>query len=349
MRFDLKKFFCVLAVLGFAYAFTCFSYEANTRYTDFNFWGNSSTYMVNLSGWVSWDVNFYLTNNWDSTISGYFITVDATEIQNDVFVCGTEWQNWNVWQYITVSPNTFSLNPWSTLSGVATLIFPEWYAGEHVWCLLYVPYWVEMSWYINPISRKAIFINAMLNATAVRYQVKAFPGSRSQPWLSNIWEIRFYKWNNCVYSGIILTWDENWIATFDAIIRDDVYTVVYKWQSHLASYLENVRIGSWYATGFDFTTWANLFWVQKYSNMEDNWFRYQIAGDLKNSSWDYDFMVNGNDITVLLTAWLEDVEDNDPRDLNWDNVVNVSDVSIIWTNFEQEDIFKKGNSYAWLW
>ena len=60
-------------------------------------------------------------------------------------------------------------------------------------------------------------------------------------------------------------------------------------------------------------------------------------------------MVNGNDITVILTAWQETVENNDPRDLNWDNVINVSDISIIWANFEQKDIFEDNNPYSWLW
>lgn len=346
MRFDLKKFFCVLAILAFVGAFSCFSYEADTRYTDFYLSSNAALVM---SGWEEQSLEFYLNNNSDSIISGHFEAVDAVEIQPDLFVCATEWQSWNVWKYVTIDPVNFSINPFSTLSGVISLKFPEYYAGRYRWCIVYVPAWSEETWYVNTVPRKALFFNAMLNATAIRYQVKVFPWSRSQPTLSNIWEIRFYKWNSCVYSWIIMQTDASWFATFDAAIWEDTYTVVYKWQSHLASYLTDVRVWSWYSTGFDFTTWDNLYGVQNYTSKEDDWFRYQIAWDLRNSSWAYDFMVNGNDITVILTAWQETVENNDPRDLNWDNVINVSDISIIWANFEQKDIFEDNNPYSWLW
>ena len=346
MRFYLKKFFCVLVILVSVCVLRCFWYEANTWYTDFNFWWGLNIATRTFSGWATESVDFYLTNNWDSVISGYFIAVDATKIQDGVFVCGAEWQNESVWQYITINPNTFSLNSLSTLSGVATLLFPEYYAGEYVWCLVYVPNWIEASWYINQIPRKAIFIRSMLNATAIRYQVKVFPWSRGSNPLTNIWEIRFYDWDNCVFSGII-TWDENWIATFDAIIWDGEYTVVYKWQSHLASYLENVHVGSWYSTGFDFTTWDNLYWVQNFSNAQDDWNKYQIAGDLKNKNWIYDFVVNWNDISVITKSWfLDEVDMYDPRDLNWDWWINVSDISVIWVNFLKYDVFSSGYTYG---
>ena len=348
MRFDLKKFFCVLAILAFVGVFSCFSYEADTRYTDFYFDSNLKQKDISLSGWVEENLNFYLKNNSDSVISGRFVAVDAIEIQWGLFVCDTEWQTGDVWKYIMLTPDTFSLNPFSTFTGLASVKFPEYYWGDYYWCIVYIPYWDEQNGYVNTVPRKAIILRSTLNATAIEYQIKVFPGSRSKPSLANVWEIRFYKWNQLKYSWSVET-DSGWYWTFHAIIPNDVYNVVYKWQSHLASYLTDVRVWSWYSTGFDFTTWDNLYGVQNYTSKEDDWFRYQIAWDLRNSSWDYDFMVNGNDITVILTAWQETVENNDPRDLNWDNVINVSDISIIWANFEQKDIFEDNNPYSWLW
>ena len=194
-----------------------------------------------------------------------------------------------------------------------------------------------------------MFLKAVLNATASLYQLKVFPWSRSKSSLANIWEIRFYDNNLLVYSNDNVESDSGWFASFSALIPDGVYTVVYKWQSHLASYLYNVPVIAWTTFMFDFTSWLNLSWVQNYTNTTDNWSKYQIAWDLKNTEWKYDFTVNWNDIAIITVSWfVTHVDDLDPRDLNWDNVINVSDLAIIWANFEQEDVFFNGHMYNWL-
>lgn len=348
MRFDLKKFFCVLAILGFVYAFTCFSYEADTWYTDFDFWLYGSMMEITLSGWETRNVDFYLKNNSSSTISGYFATVDAFELQPDVFVCAAEWQNEDVWQYITISSTTFFLNPFEIFTGSASVRFPEYYDDDHYGCIVYIPDWDEQSWNINTVPRKAIFIRATLNATAIEYQVKVFPGSRSKPSLANVWEIRFYKWNQLKYSASVSS-DADWFGVFSGIIPSGLYTVVYKWQSHLASYLTDVHVGSWYSTGFDFTTWTNLVWVQNYTNSTDNWFRYQIAWDLESDLWVYDFTINSTDISIVTKSWFLDNMFGDPRDLNGDWKISVDDLAVIWANFDQNDEFFAENAFNGLW
>ena len=348
MRFDLKKFFCVLAILAFVGVFSCFSYEADTRYMDFDFWSYGNVMEITLSGWETKSIDFYLKNNWSSSISGHFVTVDAVELQPDIFVCKTEWQNEDAWQYITISPNMFSLNPFEIFTGFASVRFPEYYADDHYGCIVYIPAWDEQTWNINTIPRKAIFIRATLNATAIEYQVKVFPGSRTKGSLANVWEIRFYKSNQLKYSASVLS-DVDWYGTFSGVIPSGVYTVVYKWQSHLASYITDVHVWSGYSTGFDFTTWTNLVWVQNKTNLLDNWFRYQIAWDLEKDDWFYDFTINSTDISVVTKSWFLRDMPGDPRDLNGDWQISVDDLAVIGANFDMNDDFYAWNVFDGLW
>ena len=348
MRFDLKKFFCILAILGPICALKCFWYEANTWYTDFYFWEGHTRESITLSWWEERTLNFYLKNNSDFTISGHFAAVDAAEIQSGVFVCYMEWQDDEVGKYISFQNTWFEMAPLWGFTGVVYLQFPQAYEWDYNWCIIYIPYGVEDEWYINSIPGKAIFISAELNPTAKEYQVKVFPGSRSKPSLANVWEIRFYLWTELKYSQTI-TWDASWNATFLAHIPKNTYTVVYKWQSHLASYLENFLVTA-STSVFDFTTGSNLHGIQPYSNSTDNWYGYQIAWDLENDQWVYDFVVNTLDIAVVLSAELwQSVDALDPRDLNGDGKVTVDDLAIIWVNIYQTDPFYPDSLLYGLW
>jgi len=352
MGLYLKKLIFVSVFFVFVFTWFSFSYEANTWYTDFSFASGSKENTIYLSGWETKTVSFYLTNNSDSTINGNFDVVDAVQMSWWLLACKANWQNLVFGRYWTFQQTWFSLWGNSIFSGSVDLKFPEGYSGEYLWCITYTPSVTEDIGSVNPQPRKALFLKAMLNATASLYQLKVFPWSRSKPSLANRWEIRFYDANDelVYFSGSILS-DSWWNAEFSALIPDGVYTVVYKWQSHLASYLYNVSVIAWTTFGFDFTTWNNLSWVQNYTNIADDGSRYQIAWDLKSTiDWRYDFTVNWNDISIVTVSWFVDyVDDLDPRDLNWDNVINVSDLAIIWANFEQEDIFFHSNMYGWKW
>lgn len=350
MKFYLKSFFCVFAVFLFAHFGLVLADELNTWYTDFSFDGGAKNQTIMLSGWDAGSVFFYLTNNSTSTINWNFDLVDAMDMWGELFACKANGQNELFWVYWTFEQTWFSLWWWETLSGSVNLKFPEGYSGTYLWCITYTPSWDEQVWYVNSQPRKAIFLRAILNATASLYQLKVFPWSRSKPSLINKWEIRFYDINNnLVYSNDNLLSNSWWIAEFSALIPDGIYTVVYKWQSHLASYLYNVSVVAGGTSIFDFTTWNTLSWVQNYTNIVDNGSKYQIAWDLKSTiNWRYDFTVNWNDIAIVTEfGFVDYVDDLDPRDLNWDNVVNVADLAIIWANFEKEDIFFLGNMYDW--
>jgi hypothetical protein len=274
--------------------------------------------------------------------------VDTVEIQSGVFVCKMEWQGDDVGQYISFQNTWFEIAPLWEFTGVAYLQFPQAYEWDYNWCIIYIPYGIEDEWYINSIPSKAIFISAELNPTAKEYQVKVFPGSRSKPSLANVWEIRFYLWTELKYSQTI-TGDASWNATFIAHIPKNTYTVVYKWQSHLASYLDNFVLTT-NTLVFDFTTGSNLHGIQPYSNSTDNWYGYQVAWDLLSDEWVYDFVVNALDIAVVLSAELwQSVDPLDPRDLNGDWKVTVDDLAVIWANIYKTDPFYPNSLLYGLW
>lgn len=349
MRFCLRKFFSVFVILFFVFTCFTFSYVANTWYTDFDFWWWEKSKTIYLLGGDTWWVSFYLKNLSDIIISGYFSVVDSYDMWGWLLACKENWQDESFWKYGTFQQTWFILWWGETFSGSLSVKFPEWYSGEYIWCVTYTPYWDDGVDSVVSQPRKALFLKAILNATASWYQLKVFPWSRSKPSLANKWEIRFYDVNDeLVYSNDDIRSDSGWNAEFSALIPEGIYTVVYKWQSHLASYLYNVPVIAWSTFMFDFTTWLNLSWVQNYTNTVDNGSKYQIAWDLKNIEWKYDFTVNWNDIAIITISWfVAEVADLDPRDLNGDNVINVSDLAIIWANFEQQDVFFDGNMYKW--
>lgn len=306
-------------------------------------------------GWEPKTLLFYLTNNSDSTISGSFDVVDAVDMWWWLLACKANWQNEIFGKYWTFQQTWFSVWWGDVFSGSVTLKFPEWYSGDYLWCLTYTPYWNEETGFVNSQPRKALFIKAILNATASLYQLKVFPWSRSQWNLDNVWEVRFYDSSkNLIYSTGIIS-DLVWIAEFSALIPDGLYTVVYKWQSHLASYLYNISVIAWNTYMFDFTTWDKLYGVQNFNNVNDDWYRYQIAWDLENIYWVYDFEINANDIAIIVPKWENVVNDCDPvadcasKDLNWDWVINTLDLTIIWVNFAKKDIFYDGGAYMFSW
>lgn len=349
MRFCLKSFFYVFAVLLLLCCGISFADEAETRYTDFSFaWGAKEAQFY-LSGWETKTVPFYLTNNSDSTINGNIDVVDAINMSWWLLACKANWQNEVFGRYWTFQQTWFSLWWGQTFSGSVDMKFPEGYSGEYLWCITYTPSVTEDIGSVNSQPRKALFLKAILNATASSYRLKVFPWDRSKPSLANRWEIRFYdESNELIYSNDNILTDSWWNAEFSALIPDGIYTVVYKWQSHLASFMYDIPVIAGQTVWFDFTTWNSLSWVQNYTTLSDNGSKYQIAWDLKNKKGKYDFTVNWNDVTIVTASWfLDHVDDLDPRDLNWDNVVNVMDLAIIWANFEKEDIFLSGNIYGW--
>jgi hypothetical protein len=81
----------------------------------------------------------------------------------------------------------------------------------------------------------------------------------------------------------------------------------------------------------DFTTGTDLYNTQQLNDAQDDGNRYQSAGDLKNMIGKYDHTINGNDIAILTANGFQEsgIGVLDPRNLNADGAVNVSDISVI--------------------
>ncbi len=181
------------------------------------------------------------------------------------------------------------------------------------------------------------------------FEIIVRPWSRPAENFANLWELRFYDQDK----NLIVNWeietDSDWLTDWMYNIPSGTYYVVYKWQSHLASYLTDVEIVQWVPQTFDFTTWANLHNTQDKSISEDDGYQYQIAWDLENVQWYYDFMINGNDIAILTADWFEDsgIDVLDPKNLNGDWAINVSDIAVIGINFEQTDPYFDSEVFVW--
>lgn len=250
------------------------------------------------------------------------------------------------WQYVTGDTSLFTLPAKSSITKILSVTFPQSYSWIYHWCIMFYPSSVGGST-MNTLPRRGGFIDALVHRTSLPVMVKAFPSNR------------VYQWTNNANTGILKIYDSNKqlistsplftlnsAGTGEALIDapDGTYYLVFKGQSHLASYLSGVIIWESPTYLFDFTTGNNLYGTQQLNSAQDDGNRYQSAGDLKNILGVYDYMVNGNDIAILtqngLQEWWIDVLD--PRNLNGDWAVNASDISVIWVNFELTDSFKDG-------
>ncbi|MCF7835360.1 hypothetical protein K9M48_04960 [Candidatus Gracilibacteria bacterium] len=182
--------------------------------------------------------------------------------------------------------------------------------------------------------------NVVLLTRIGNFIVKVYPSNRVTT-LDNSGIIIFYdESKNFVYSGEIGT---NIVGTGNFIeeISAGTYYVVYKGQSQLSSYISGfVVVQNSGLMLLDFTTGTNLYGTQQKNLSQDDGYRYQTAGDLKNTNGVYDYMINGNDIAIIVADGLFDngIGVLDPRNLNGDVAVNASDIAIIGINFEMEDI-----------
>ena len=159
---------------------------------------------------------------------------------------------------------------------------------------------------------------------------------------ANTWVLKFYDMDrNFVTSSLPFTLNNLGTWEIKVNIASGTYYVIFKWQSHLASYLSGIILTWAGEKYFDFTTGADLYGTQNLDSQTDDGKQYQTAWDLKNIDGDYDFVVNGNDISIMLydtfpKLWVDVL---DPRNLNGDSAINASDLSIIGTNCLNQDIF----------
>lgn len=177
------------------------------------------------------------------------------------------------------------------------------------------------------------------------FTIKVYPWSRPGGDYSNLWELRIFN----LSKQFVLSWSLSSNAWWTWALLDNIptgtYYIVYKGQSHLASYLSGIIITQGSDTTLDFTTWTNLYNVQNKSISTDDGWRYQIAWDMRNTIGIYDFTINGNDISSIvygsgLVEWWIAVLD--PKNLNGDTSVNGADIAIVGINFQLTDPFLTG-------
>ena len=181
---------------------------------------------------------------------------------------------------------------------------------------------------------------------------RVYAWSRPGADFTNLGEIRFYNQaKSAVMTWIVISSDSLGSGGLIRDIPSGTYYIVYKWQSHLASYLSGVSIIQWSPLTLDFTTWANLYNVQNKSLAEDDGSRYQVAWDLKSPiSTLYDFVINGNDVSALVygsglvPSWISIL---DPKNLNGDVAINGADISIVGINYQITDPFWSSQFFAW--
>lgn len=340
-----RKSLLIFVILFSAFFYVVFSDETNTRYTEFRFSGGSDHVSLNLSWGETGSVSVFLENKSTVPLVWLLSFVDGDVVQYGntwVRVCKSENEKDVFGQYLTTDSNVISLQPQQSITKNLGLNFPSWYSGLYRWCVVYYPDISEGNGSLNTVPRKAIFLDVNVFSSKNLFKLKVYPSDRSSysnKWSS--WTLFFYKANNTwqvVFSWEVKT-ETNWVWEFFATIEGWEYFVVYKWLSHLASYI------SWFVIDWednielDFTTWSNLFKTKEYARVEDDWFRYQIAWDLKNIQWLYDWKVNVNDIATLVSdvCWYNSsVDQYHQCNLNGDNMINIADVSVIITNIWQE-------------
>ena len=195
------------------------------------------------------------------------------------------------------------------------------------------------------LSWHTIYLQRMLTVI-----VKAFPSNRIYQTTNNTntWILKIYDTDKTlIATSSRFTLNAAGTGKVNINIPVGTYYVVFKGQSHLASYISWVLVAQNWGLFFDFTTGADLYGTQQLNDAEDDGYRYQTAWDLANTNGEYDFIINGNDIAILTQDGLQEwgIDVLDPRNLNGDTAINTSDISVIWVNFEKKDPYFADNSF----
>ena len=356
--FSRRKILFVFVLFVSIFWYVVFSDAVNTKYTEFYFvsgWNNYKTITVNLTWWETSSVDFYIENKSASNfiVNMGFVDGAYTNDGSNIRMCLSENETDDFWDYVSIDNASFSLNEGSGVTETLDLLFPSWYSGVYYWCVVYYPTVTEWSTHLNTVARKAIFLDVNVTPTSRPFGIKVWPSDRSSS--SNKWnlgKLMFYDSSSSwtiLYSGYITTTiDGTW--EFLEIIEEWMYDIVYKWQWHLASYLDDVFV-SWWNVVLDFTTWANLYSTKQYSQSLDDGYRYQVAWDLRNSSNVYDGKINVNDITMIVTDecnynnWT--VDQYHKCNLNGDTKVNMADIWVIITNIWLEGPYLQSQEEFW--
>jgi len=346
--------------IGILFLFLAFLYSDSTMvgFSDFKFlsWGDEvTTLYFEMTWWDTTGFSVIIYNKEDINMTYHLWFVDAG-ITNDSFAqktCLGQHETSQFWDYITGDTSPFTLSAWSTITKTLSANFPIYYSWIYHGCIMFYPSTIDGSTEVNTLPRRWWFVDVRVRSNTVALTVQAFPSNRVYQTTNNIntWILKIYDSNKILVStSPLFTLNSSW--TGEAFISAPAWTyyMVFKWQSHLASYLSWITISGSWGEFLDFTTGANVYSTQQLNDAQDNGYRYQTAGDLENTLWDYDFTINGNDIAILTANGFQEwwIPVLDSRNLNGDTAVNASDISVIWVNFAKTDPFFSDNG-IFIW
>ena len=345
--------------IGIVVLFLAFLYSDSVMvgFSDFSFLsGSNETTSLSLEmsgGYTSnFSVKIYNKENISMTYRLWFVDAWITSDPLAQKACLSPNETWDFWTYISGDTSLFTLPAWWNITKNLSVTFPEYYSGMHYGCIVFYPSTVNDST-VNTVPRRWWFIDALVHATIVPVIVKALPSNRVYQWTNNenTWVIKTYT-SNKILIGTSLPFKLNSAGTGETQINAsaETYYVVFKGQSHLASYLSWVILWGTGEQILDFTTGNNLYGAQNLDTQTDDGKKYQTAWDLKNTDGQYDYVINGNDISIILYGTFPQlwIDLSDPRNLNGDTAVNASDISIIWANCLKQDAFANaGGLFIW--
>jgi len=277
-----------------------------------------------------------------------FITTDGFNHTG----CLSPHEQQEFWQYITWDTTPFTLAAETSGTQNISITFPNTHSGIFRGCITLEAIPNNLNAYVNTLPTRGIFLDAKVHSNTFSFIVKAYPSNRVYQMTNNAnrWTVKIYDSNRqFVGSSLPFQLDSDGYGTGEINVPVGTYYVVFKGQSHLASYLSWATITALGTDTLDFTTGTNLYDTQE-NSAGDNGRRYQTAGDLKNTSDQYDYVINGNDISIMLYGSFPEysVDELNPRNLNGDSAINASDISIIGNNVLKQDAFATdGWSFIW--
>ncbi len=337
--------------IGILSLFLFFSYSDNTMigFSDYSILSWSQE-VATLNLEITWGdttgftVIIYNKETISMTYRLWFVDGFTTTDWFNHKTCLSPQENQKVGQYISWNTSLFTIAAWDSQNKVLSVKFPPFYSGIYYWCITLNANTTDGGSDMDTLPRRGVFLDSLVHPSIFPVNVKAFPSNRvyQDTNKSNIWILKFYDiGRNFITASEPFMLNAMWTGIAFVNISPWAYYAVFKWQSHLASYLNNAEVVLGTGNFFDFTVGTNLHGAQNLDSQTDDGNKYQTAWDLKNTAGNYDFIINGNDISILLYGtfpqlWVSILE---PRNLNWDTAVNASDISVIWSNFMQQDAY----------
>lgn len=356
-RSDIRNI--ALWVLGIFFFFLAFSYSDKIMvgFSEFSFlsWTNevdALNFEITWGNTTGFSVIVYNKENINMKYKLWFVDAGAT---NDSFAqpaCLSSNETEIFWQYVSGDTSLFTLPAWWSEMKTLSVQFPAHYSWVYHGCIMFYPSTVDGSTDMNTLPRRGGFIDVLVYPGTYPVIVKALPSNRVYQATNNdnIWVLKLYNRDKELLSTS-QAFTLNSAGTGEAFINAPLgeYYVVFKGQSHLASYLSWKMVYATWWDFFDFTTGTSLYNSQQLNTSENDGKRYQTAWDLKNTQWVYDFQINGNDIAILTMNGFQEsgVDVLDPRNLNGDIAVNASDISVIGVNFAKTDPYFERSTFTW--